>query len=232
MTEIRPLPRLKVVRETYCSQKIVDDACDYLQEYHADKLLLVLEEERTIRISAFYIALDKHVVKYIKEEMPKLFPIPDNLIGLVDLTYEISRRLRSAYELPIVFPKGIPLKKTSNGKIQSLPSLAISDSAVRAGLTQKIVDAVLNESCQALPEVWFAFAEAVRTNIFIYPVLDPFLKNFEQLLLKFPTHEADKRRAFGLGQLKNEATYRIMKACEISEEDMQDLVKPAKHLIN
>jgi hypothetical protein len=114
-SSMMPLPRLKILRETYLNRQVVDTAVD-LVETHRPELIEKLMEEEHWRLQA-YSERAWDILEYLTEEKVE---IPISLIGRMDLINEFTRRDRSAYGRPEIPPKGTPL---APGPDQPLPPL-------------------------------------------------------------------------------------------------------------
>src|SRR5580704_9407447 len=87
-----PLPRLKVLRETYCSQQVVDTAVGLVETHRPELIENLMEDEHWRQQDYSERAWD--ILEYLTEEK---VGIPTSLIGRMDLINEFTRRGRSAY---------------------------------------------------------------------------------------------------------------------------------------
>jgi hypothetical protein len=97
-------PRLKVLRETYCSQQVVDTAVGLVETHRPELIDHLMEDEHWRQQDYSERAWD--ILEYLTEEKVE---IPTSLIGRMDLINEFTRRGRSAYGRPEIPPKGTPL---------------------------------------------------------------------------------------------------------------------------
>jgi hypothetical protein len=164
---LQPLPELSVVRDTYCSQATVDKIAHYFQAQRQDLLIQVLEEERLQRIAAHYEAYGK-IVNYLKNDASNEIEVPQTDLGMIDLIYELSRRIRVAYELPDIMVTGKPLAPSPDGPFPPLVDLEMDFINEKRGATQRMVDTVLNILYQRRPNLWFIAGEAARRDVGLY----------------------------------------------------------------
>jgi hypothetical protein len=171
------LPDLKVIRDTYCSQAMTDKLIRFLQERRPDLLFRLLDEERMLRSVTFDKAARK-VVTYLKDEARKDIDIPESFLGILDLMFELSRRLRQAANLPEITILGGPLSAGPDGPFPPLPTVKINESSGH-GLSQDLADRLLQASYTHQPRVWFEMAEEIRRTMHLAEAratFDDFLK--------------------------------------------------------
>jgi hypothetical protein len=160
-SSMMPLPRLKILRETYCSQQVVDTALDSV-EVHRPELIEKLMEEEHWRQQA-YSERAWDIIEYLTEEKVE---IPTSLIGRMDLINEFTRRGRSAYGRPEIPPKGKP---PVSGPDQPLPPLVKLDinERTRKHIMQEVADSVLQTAYERRPDLWLAFSEEHRHEVLL-----------------------------------------------------------------
>ena len=208
---LHPLPGLKVLRDTWCSQQTADKAIDYLQAHHPALLQELLAEEEGRR-SAAYLNVAHGILDALAEEGVEL---PATSLGKMDLMCELSRRLRKAYGLFEVPPRGKPLAAGPDQPLPKLPRLAISEGAARRGkVTQEMADRILQSSYDEQPALWFALAEEYRHQMHLYAV-DAFREVLARLLAG--AVDKDQRNVFTENELFIEAVRRIYAMCGIEE---------------
>lgn len=156
-----PLPRLKVLRETYCSQQAVDTAIGWMEAHRPELIGKLMEEEHWREQAYSERAWD--ILEYLTEEKVE---IPTSLIGRMDLINEFTRRGRKAAGLPEIPPKGKPL---ASGPDQPLPPLAKLDikERTRKHITQEVADRVLQVAFERRPDLWLAFSEEHRHEVLL-----------------------------------------------------------------
>jgi hypothetical protein len=84
------------LRETYCSQQVVDTAVGLVETHRPELIEKRMEEEHWRQQAYSERAWD--ILEYLTEEKVE---IPISLIGRMDLINEFTRRGRSAYGLPL-----------------------------------------------------------------------------------------------------------------------------------
>ena len=120
-SELRSLPVLPMLRQTYCPQNIVDYAIRYIQEHNPPLLVEFAEAERGRGDYTNYGDACYGIAEFLShasEHDP--IPLPHTNLGMLDIVYELSRRVRQAYGLSPIRPLGRPL---SEGPYQSFPPL-------------------------------------------------------------------------------------------------------------
>lgn len=229
--KLKPLPNLPVLREDFCSQEMVDEITKYLEKEQMDNLLRLWAEEDTIRISVYYTRLDEAIVGPVQDEASKLIDVPTTLIGMVDLCYEISRRLRKAYNLPDVSPIGNSITPSIEAPYPELPNLQILESTVGRGLKQKQIDTILQESYLENPHDWYALAEAIRHNMLINILNVKFREDFLNRSIK---HQVNLMQpsSIPLNGMLMEANMRLRKLANISDEDIRRICEPHNYAIH
>lgn len=207
---LQPLPRLKVLRDTWCSQDTVDRAADYLQQNNPDLIRELLLEEDGPRAPAFFNIVYE-ILDYLAEEGVELPAMP---LGKMDLACELSRRLRKANGLFDVPPRGKPLAAGPDQPLPPLLKLAIDEDAARRGtLTQELTDRVLQIAYEKQPALWYALAEEYRNHMRLYAT-----DEFPALLAQLMTTEyGDKKSVWTEGELYTEAVRRIYEMCGIKD---------------
>jgi hypothetical protein len=156
-----PLPRLKVLRETYCSQQVVDTAVDFVEVHRPELIEKLMAEEHWRQQGYSERAWD--IIEYLTKEKVE---IPTSLIWRMDLINEFTRRGRSAYGRPEISPKGKPLV---SGPDQPLPPLVKLDinERTRKHITQEVADSFLQTAYERRPDLWLAFSEEHRHEVLL-----------------------------------------------------------------
>lgn len=223
--KLRPLPHLPMVRDAYCSQEMTDKIIDYLVECHADRMLLLANEEPVIRITMFYKRLSEVVAMATKYGSDHGVKVPESLMGLHDLAYEISRRIRKAYDLPEIKAQGVPFAPSIEGPFPKLPHVEIHKRIKDEGFTQDMVDQVLMESYKERPDLWFIYSEAIRSNIRLYVIDEAIHKLFEHIIGQLAI-ELPKTYGSPIQTFMGEAQRRIQEICRIGELEMKKAIQP------
>ena len=205
---VPPLPRLKVVRDTWCSQQLADNAADFLQAHKPDLIQELAAEERGERLSEYF-----NVVYEILDALNEAGQaLPATMLGKVDLACELSRRVRNAYGYAELKPKGHPLASGPDQPLPPMVNVPIDEGTARRGnLTQDAVDKILAQTYQRRPDLWYALAEEYRHQMRLFAV-----DEFQQLLADVAGAEfGDKRNNWAEGELYLEAVRRLHRMCGI-----------------
>ncbi|TAL27083.1 MAG: hypothetical protein EPN97_18160 [Alphaproteobacteria bacterium] len=205
---IRPLPRLKVLRDTWCNQDTADRAADYLQQNNPDLIRELLLEEGAERNNE-YFNLAYETIDYLAEAG---IGVPDTLLGKLDLACELSRRIRKANGKTDFVPRGKPLGEGPDKPLPSMPALEISEGAARRGnVTQELADKILKHAYEARPDLWYATAEEYRHLICIYAT-----EEFRKLINDLVAAEfGDTKNMWTPGEMFSEGIRRIYSMCGI-----------------
>ncbi len=209
------------MRHAYCSKEIVDAAVRWLHGNRPDLLKKLLDEETVIRNIIYYKVMGG-IMHALRVEAKGQIEIPQNELGMIDLLYEISRRLRNAYELSNIPPRGKPLAPSPNGPFPPMLAVKISQRNEERGATQDIVDTVLADFYDQRPDLWFAASEAAQRNLGFGVVQREMWSLLRKSILKrgFAEDVEHKVRQKGdlaslLSACRVEFMSRIHKMCEI-----------------
>ncbi len=178
--ELKPLPPLKVIRETYCSQEMTDSCIDYLVKNYPQRVLALLDEEKVNR-EVLYYKIASNIAYILKDEVGKSIDVPQTHLGLIDLVYELSRRLRRAYDLPEILPQGKPIAPTPDGPFPELIKIEIGPVQKKLGITQEVADRLLGRIYEQRPDLWYAMAEGARRNLHLYMLSDDFFDTLKRV---------------------------------------------------
>src|SRR5258706_5184274 len=129
--------RLKVLRETYCSQQVVDTAVGLVETHRPELIAKLMEDEHWRQQDYSERAWD--ILEYLTEAKAE---IPTSLIWRMDLINEFTRRGRDAAGLPEIPPKGHPLASGPDQPLRPLIKLDI-DEGTKKRITQEMADRVL-----------------------------------------------------------------------------------------
>jgi hypothetical protein len=163
--KIEPLPDLPVTREDYCSQKMTDDILHYLEENFIENLQSIRDVDQGA-MNGVVIANYGDAMRVVREEIGKVMPVPDCDLGYIDLCFELVRRFRAAHGMYVPVVQGKPLAPSPRGPFPpALKPVPISDYAKRNGLTQNLVDLMVNEYYENYPERCYICAEAYRRDV-------------------------------------------------------------------
>jgi len=146
------------------------------------------------------------------------FKLPDTHLGIIDLAFEISRRVSAAYGWPEPIIVGTPLTESSESYLPVFQSQKIDTNTERAGFSQNDVNEILSEFCKENTDLCFAICEQLRRDQQLQQVFVEVMKNLQSLTEKeFPnvikkTKGAQLRYSHYLWQ---ELSFRIGVLCEV-----------------
>lgn len=212
LAALPPLPELKILRTTYCSQDMADNAIKFIQWKNPDLLNQMSVLEKTPRNHNFFQAVEK-IVLFLKESDEGQLEIPSSILGMLDLMHELSRRIRKAHDLPEIELRGCSLIERLGVSLPPMPNTKLQDSSIQSGLTQEDADKVLQYMYKSKPELFFYLAEEMRHQMALAETEGTF-----RLFLK-DTLDRDLSVSLPFlarGCLLMEARCRLRKMCEIS----------------
>ena len=201
-----PLPRLKVLRETYCSQQVVDTAAGLVETHRPELIAKLMEDEHWRQQDYSERAWD--ILEYLTEAKAE---IPTSLIGRMDLINEFTRRGRDAAGLPEIPPKGHPLASGPDQPLRPLIKLDI-DEGTKKRITQEMADRVLQITFERRPDLWLAFSEEHRHEVLL-DATDQFRDLLRQVL---DEERPDQNNMWSKMDLYHEAIARIFRMCGVS----------------
>jgi hypothetical protein len=203
------LPDLKVIREDYCSQKVVDNALGFLEALSPDLIQKLMLEEHWRRQP--YSNAAWAVLEYLSEQHVE---IPSTLLGRMDLIAELTRRGRSAEGLPEIEPRGRPLAAGPDQPLPPLVPLELSEHTKKSGhISQEAVDRLLQAAYARRPDLWFAVAEENRYEVHL-DATDQFRAVLRDIVNAEFTGEDNMWVAM---DLYHEAVLRIYRMCGIED---------------
>ncbi len=160
---VMPLPRLKVLREDYCSQAVTDLAISWVEAHRPELIENLMLHEHWRQQDYSEAAWD--ILEYLTEAK---VAIPTTLIGRMDLIAELTRRGRSAAGLPEIAPSGQPLASRPDQPLPPLVDLEICDhTKERNHVSQEMADRVLRIAYDKRPDLWLAVAEEQRHEVLL-----------------------------------------------------------------
>ncbi|MGM0421615.1 MAG: hypothetical protein ACQEQL_00795 [Pseudomonadota bacterium] len=121
--ELPPLIELQVYQETYCDQQMTDTILQFLWETKPDLIAeIAWLEERFLSHGhdAAYMEKCGSISEYLTKEAAHKITRPDTRLGMLDLYYEMSRRIRKAKGLVEIPVLGKPLAPQPEGPFPAL----------------------------------------------------------------------------------------------------------------
>lgn len=164
LKQLPPLPSLPVLRGVYCSQEVTDNVLQYLWNKVPEFVLVLLRREHSDFDQTYLMDLAR-IVDFLRKEACKDISVPESHLGMVDLLFELSRRLRKIRGISEYRIKGHPLIKSPDEPWPELPWLPIEllpNGRIRYGVTQEIADRVIADAYKKRPDLFFEFAEILR----------------------------------------------------------------------
>ncbi len=162
--KLKPLPKLPILRDDYISQGQVDEIVDCLEKHHTELLRKAVENEYPNRVD-LHSETHAEIVEAIKEGLKGKAVLPDSQLGFIDFAFELSRRIRKAYEMSDIKYQGQPLAESPDGPFPQLIDLEVQSRTIENGhLTQGLADEMLLKFYTHYPELAFLEAESLRAG--------------------------------------------------------------------
>lgn len=214
LDELPPLVDLPVIRDTYCSQEMTDRALMYLWEKEPE-LVRAQGKVEQINYDAAYVMELGRIVEFFQKATNSGIKIPITRLGMLDLVFELSRRLRKALEIPEYEIKGRSFAKSPEDSMPDLPALPIQllkNGKPPFDLTQEVVDRIIAATYKKRPDLFYEFSEILRRGgIWPHDTFNELKKVF--LDVRRPEEKLD---SFQLQTIGGELNRRISKFCEIN----------------
>jgi len=212
-----PLVDLPVVRSTYCNQDLTNTLLlqiwsqkpEWIQE------LSKLESEPNIyevRTFSDYENIIDDLTDFLRQSCLEGKHL--TRLGLLDLIYELTRRLRKTLKLPQLPILGNPLAPSADGPFPPLEDVPVWPSNK---MTQEIADRILHKAYIQSPEVFFEQAEQMRRSLKTYEIKG----EVWQLLRKIVDIE-DSRFLGILPELSGEVGHRLFVMCKMKINSQGD----------
>jgi hypothetical protein len=166
--ELPPLVDLPVYRESYLNQQKTDELCRLLWERKSDYVAQLAEQEKLPfpqNRDAMFSQKMGNVIHFFREEEKRGHIDPISTIAMVDLTYEIDRRVRHVIGLEDIKPMGEQISSEPEGPFPPIEEIHNYISGAR---NQKPLEmsperkAIYQQLYQMHPEIIFAYAELHR----------------------------------------------------------------------
>jgi hypothetical protein len=159
--------------------------------------------------------LSKILSFLLKAEKDGDIALPNTNLGMTDLVFELSRRMRKIRDIPEYKIRGKPFAESRNGVMPELPRLPVRLSKSGQpinGVTQEIADRIIDEAYKLHPDLFYDFSEEIRHGFGLGKVFHELKLLFRQLSL--PTENLDN---FSCSAIGGEVNRRIRRVCGISE---------------
>lgn len=219
LTVLPPLIELPVLRSTYFGQEETDKALRYLWEKKPELVRKQAEQEPSNFDQAYIMQL-AHIVDFLRNEASNEIDIPKTNLGMLDLLFELSRRLRRALDIKPWELRGCPLMDTPNDLAPDLPSLQIKTSNGGEnyhGVTQEMVDRIISGAYKDAPELFYQTAECLRRgHIWPWDISNQ-MKPVIQANISPSDLKALRNEGLLIRTVQREIARRLVKYCEIND---------------
>jgi hypothetical protein len=203
------LPRLDVVPESRCDQALVDSVLDYLQESRPDLVAELMEYANT-DILEYNRAFDP-IVNFLREEGHAKVRIPQESLQILDIVFELHRRVLVAAgnKAPVV--KGEEVKFGPAPLVSHLTRLPVSRHSYYV-FDQNFGDRVFDILCIQRPDIVYELAESERRCIPPPSAYEEYFSFMKEIHEEIPTEGAQRVK------LWLEARKRVIAMCRIREK--------------
>lgn len=175
-TNCPKLVDLPVYRSTYLDQQRVNELCALLWKERPDLVAGIAEStgsELADRDVDTFADINMHVIAFFQEKIQSKNTDPISMTGMVDLIFEIDRRIRKALGFTEIQIIGNSIADSPLGPYPSVVSVPVRTSpeniAPFRGLTHEKLDRLTQQAYNLLisenPEVIFAFVELLRRHL-------------------------------------------------------------------
>lgn len=216
LSHLPELLEYPVIREKYCNQKMTDTALEYLWLKRPDRVRIqgALEPKNYDSVYVMELAV---IVDFFRNEASTEIDIPQTRLGMLDLLFELSRRLRLALNIPEWELKGKPLAESPDDPMPALPVMPIEVVKGRDdyfGLSQKIADRVIEGAYKKAPHLFFERVECLRRGgIWPWDTVHALNEVIKDIIL--PDERMAVKETWMLRGIGQEITYRLVELCNI-----------------
>lgn len=159
---------LPVHPETRTDQKTVDAVLQYLWKNRPDLVAKLAYWEKVIRDPGMHGRACADIGFYLRQEAIKEIEIPESRLGLLDVIFEVSRRVRKSQGLKEIPILGKPLTSDRNGDYPPLIDQEIQrnkEGKPYFGMSQEMADIVCSLAYRQDSQLMFDFCEQVRRSV-------------------------------------------------------------------
>jgi len=175
VTSLPQLIELPVLRAKYADQKTVDGALQYLWDNETEDVIAMANEEQWPYPDNRGTGFRKYCYNLgvsLRENAAEL-NIPDNKMALLDILFELSRRLRKTFDLPDISGFGNSLGVEPEGPFPPLPN--------ETGQDEHDVNKICQQLYQENPALMYALCEQSRLLIHTHEIEDDFSSLFDDI---------------------------------------------------
>lgn len=220
------LTNLPVYRETYCDQKTTDAVLGALWEQRPDLIapMVAVEAEPDVKTARHYDyrRVAGKIIEYVRKAPEFSAMAPPSRLGMLDLIYELTRRIRYSLKLPPLPIEGRDFAPSDQGPFPNIDSYIIDTNSYTNSYYTKIgkdkISFVLAEVYRISPGAFYELAEQYRRNITSYEIT----YNFTDLVGAVSGEESGNLP----GDVLREAIHIIYRVCEIGRNNFN---KEFKH---
>ena len=208
---VPPMPVLQVAQENRCGQETTDRVLQFLQEQRPDLIrhFLMYGGEAVTEYRGGF----RPVVEFLRNVSPSEFNVPASRIEMLDLVFELHRRIQKFLGNPVPDIRGKPLAASPQWGVAPLISLPVSNLSPEVAkaklppghfMDQETVDATLEAMYRRSPNIFYELAESLRRNV----MADEALKDFFDLAKEI-------RPDLNWSRLRVHALRRLAVMCEL-----------------
>lgn len=209
--KISQLIDLSVYRDVYCDQETTDKALRHLCSARPDLVQELAEQEMRglpDGRDALYGKKCGNIIHYFRQDAPQDELLDISRLGMLDLLYELSRRLRRVLGLLEIPVLGEPLVDAPNDKLPQIVQTKVwTSSTGKQPVSQEFADRALAEFFEKYPALVFEVSEQQRRLMRTYEINGECNMKLRGLLSK----EEEAKWPYLLGEL----TTRIHHMCKI-----------------
>lgn len=181
------LPDLKVIRDSYCNQTITDKVIRSLQKKRPDLIADIafeINKPSNYRVGGrlanpLYQRRAQAICDYLKDESSKEIESPATNLGLIDLIFELSRRIAKVYDLPDLDFFGTSIAEGPDHPL--LPLAPPSNHPDSEGVTSELRDRIVALIYERAPRLFYELAEERIRQLRLKCVLKDLHKALENL---------------------------------------------------
>jgi hypothetical protein len=183
------LPELEVAQEKYCSQEMVDRILRFLQDKQPDYIRTLLNEAKINPLSDYRNELLK-LPRYLENSG---IEVPNARLGMIDLTFEVHRRVMKAIGGWMPEIRGNPIGESPTALSQPMVKLPVGGLKAKSKtpadqfVSQELADDVVDAMFKRRPDLLYEFAEEIRRDITIEATYKEFVKFMQDIVQEIPT---------------------------------------------
>jgi len=150
--------------------------------------------------------LTDHLINYLRQEVSKKVEVPQTRLGMLDVIFELIRRVRNGLNLPDFSPLGKPLAEAPIGPWKQLPNTPVWPNS---NINQIIADSILQSAYKSRPTAFYELAEQMRRSIQSFEIVNEISSVIDNEIISSQVGLGMSRKLYG------EAVHRLFEVCEI-----------------